>query len=272
MSKESVADIRWLLLAVILLLGGGVRIWLCLSATGLNSDGFLYARVAQRMAEAGVLEGMKGHYVWPYYPVNCRLVSYPLLGCLLYHLTGDVVLSLRLVSALSGTALIALTYLVGKEVFGAEGPALAGAAVLGFEPEFVRASASVYREPLAALLFMGALLLLLRLLRDPDRWAWRAPPVAAVLFMGFLTRPEFALVAAVVVTTPLWWPGVEWRKRVLLPGLLLASLALLELPYALWLRSSTGHLLFNQWQVHRLPEVQQTTPVERFLRYRSRAN
>jgi len=254
----------WLVLIVTV--GGGLRLWLAVTAQGLNSDGPLYALVARRMAEAGVLEGMKGDYLWPYYPVNCRLVTYPFLGSLVYRVVGDEVLALRLVSVMSGTAVIVVTFALARLAFDNWGAALAGAGLVAIEPEAVRASAAVYRESLATFLALLALLLLLHLLKKPRRrWLHLSMLLGAALFAGFLTRVEFAIIAAVLCVIAGLHPRLELKRRVGIPLVVFVTFCALEAPYYVWLRRTTGHNIVNQWQIILQPEVKHTNPAERFL-------
>lgn len=142
-------------LALLLVVGGAIRLWLVFTAAGINSDAYAFARTARQMAEHGLLSGMKGTFVWPFYPVNRWLPVYPFLGSLLIPFTGDALLSLRLVSAAAGTGLIWATHVIARELFDRRRVALLAAALVGLHPEFARASAAVYREVAAAFVLAG---------------------------------------------------------------------------------------------------------------------
>ena len=250
-------------LIAIVIVGAAIRMWLVFGAQGISSDAYLYALVARRMAEHGLADGLKGHYVWPYAPVNTRLVVYPFLGSILIRLVGDAVLALRLVSVFSGIGLIALTFLTAKEIFRNEHAALLSAAVVGLEPGFTRASASVYREVTAAFFILLAFYLLLRCVRRERSWPAHAILAGLTLFVAFLTRPEAAiLLVTFCAVTFLLAPG--WKKRLLIPLIICLTFALLELPYSLWLKKTTGLTMFSQWQAHYMYDEEHA--VERYLK------
>jgi len=247
---DRMSDWRSYALLLLILAGAGVRIWLVCSAAGLNSDGSEYARVAEHMAEHGVGAGMRGEYLWPYNTVNTRLLVYPFLGSVLYRVTGDPVLALRIVSAACGVALIPLVYLVALEIFSSAPAALAAAFVVGFEPEFARASAAVYREVTAALIALAAFYVFLRLLRDSGYRLWWAAGLGAVVFLGFMTRVEIALLLVPFGVVGAWHSAGPWRRRLAVPLVMCVAFAILEFPYYLWLHKTTGHHIFSAWQIH----------------------
>lgn len=266
---ESGAMAGWRTYALILMIlaGAGVRAWLVCTAAGINSDGPEYARVAQRMAERGVAEGMLGDYLWPYNTVNTRLLIYPFLGSLLYRVTGDPVLSLRMVSAACGVALIPLAYLIGLELLSSARAALAAAFVVGFEPGFARASAAVYREVTAAFWALLAFYMFLRLLRDDAHRPWWAAGVGAAVFLGFMTRVDVLLLLIPFCFVVAWRTRGPWRRRLGLPLIMCLVFATLELPYYLWLYRTTGHHIFSAWQIHLVEPPHEAAT--RFLESRS---
>ena len=157
-------------LAIILVIASIARLWLVFTAAGINSDAAKYALTTERMVEQGLVSGMRGDFFWPYYSVNRRLVVYPYLGSIVYRFTGDSILALRLVSAASGVALIWVLYAIAMELFKVEKIALLSAGLMGFHYEFMRASASVYREVTMALLLAFAFLTFLWTLRAKRTW------------------------------------------------------------------------------------------------------
>jgi len=239
-------------LIVILFIGAVLRVWLVFTAAGINSDAFKYALTAQRMAESGVVSGMRGDFFWPYYSVNRRLVVYPFLGSLVYRLTGDAILALRLVSAAAGIVLIWVVYAIARELFQGEEIALLSAALVAFHSEFAQASASVYREVLMALLISFAFLLLLWTLRKERRWPVPAFLTGLVLFASFLTRPDGVAAALALGLIALFVaPGIAWKKRIIVCAIMGLTFCALQVPYMLWLRKTSGYWLVNQWQIQR---------------------
>lgn len=252
-------------LLAILLGGAAVRIWLVSTAQGMNSDAYRYALTARRMANYGLLAGMKGTFLWPFYPLNRNLVTYPFLGSLLLHFTGDAVLSLRLVSAGAGVGLIVLTYAIAHKLFQRTGLSLLSAGIVAFHSELVRASAVVYREILMGVLLAAAFYLFLRAL-DDEKWSYPwAAAAGVVVFLCFLTRPEGfialgALGAAGLVLC--WW--TEWHRWLQVCTVMVIAFAALQGPYMLWMRQASGRWLFNQWQI--MHEVEEWKCIKEQLR------
>lgn len=237
-------------LAIILMVGAATRLWLVFTAAGINSDAYRYALTAERMAEQGLVSGMRGDFLWPYYPLNRNLVVYPFLGSVVYRVTGDAILALRLVSALAGTALIWVLYAVAMELFGKQSIALLSAALVGLHPEFARASASVYREVLMALFLALAFLLLLRMLRSRQRWHLWALGAGLTLFVAFMTRPEGAIAAVAFVVIVLFVAREHtWRRRLATCLVMTLAFCVLEVPYVLWMEKVSGHWLLTQYQI-----------------------
>ncbi len=251
-------------LAIILVVASVARLWLVFTAAGINSDAFKYALTTERMAEHGLVSGMRGDFFWPYYSVNRRLVVYPFLSSIVYRITGDSILSLRLVSAASGVALIWVLYAIAMELFKQEKIALLSAGLMAFHYEFMRASASVYREVTMALLLAFAFLTFLWTLRAKRTWPLLALLTGLVLFAAFLTRPDGAAIAVALGVTALCVaPGIAWKRRMAICLIMGLAFLALEVPYVLWLKKTSGYWLVNQWQIQRkLTEVQST---RRFL-------
>ena len=237
-------------LAIILVLGAVIRFWLVFTAAGINSDAYKYALTAQRMAESGVVSGFSGDFFWPYPVLNKRLVVYPFLGSLVYKITGDAIVALRLVSALSGIALIWVLYMVAKELFKEEGIALLSAALVAFHPELTRASASVYREVLMALLLVLAFLFLLWSIRSRRGWPIWAFAVGMLSFAAFLTRPDGVVAAMAFGTIALFVaPDVAWKKRLGICLIIGLTFCVAEAPYMFWMKKATGRWLLTPWQL-----------------------
>lgn len=251
-------------LAIILVVAAVVRLWLVFTAAGINSDAFKYALTAERMAESGVVSGMRGDFFWPYYPVNRRLVLYPFLGSVVYRVTGDAILSLRLVSAAAGIGLVWVLYAVAMELFGEEKIALLSAGLIAFHSEFMRASVSVYREVLMAFLLAFAFLMLLWSLRKKRVWPLLSLVAGLILFASFLTRPDAAAAAvALGVVALLVAPGIAWKKRIGICLIMGLTFLALEVPYVLWLKKASGYWLVNQWQIQR--KMTEVGSARRFL-------
>lgn len=237
-------------LLAIVILAAALRLWLVFTAEGVNSDAFKYARTVERIAQEGVAGGLKGDHFWPYFPVNRQLIFYPLLGSLVNCAVGDVILSLRLVSALAGIGLVAAGFTVARELTDSEPIALLTAGLLALHPEFARASAAVYREVTMAFLLVLALMFLLWALRRERKWPTWALLTGLTLFCAFLTRPDGAVGAAALGVAALFFATeVPWRRRLAVCLLMGALFVALEAPYVLWMKKQTGYWMVNQWQI-----------------------
>lgn len=260
-SRYTARQVLW----AIIVLAAGVRLWMVFAAAGISSDAWRYALTAEKMAEEGLLAGMRGEFLWPYYPLNRNLITYPFLGSVLLPFTGDAILSLRLVSAAAGVGLVPLAYAIAKRLFDREGIALVAALLLAVHSEFARASAAVYREVLMAFLVALAFYLVLRLLQEPGRTFRNAALCGVVLFLAFVTRPE--AVAAVVgcgVIALFRGGQLPWKKRVVACAVMALGFLMLEVPYVMWMKKQSGMWLANQWQIQK--ELSEGDTFERHLR------
>jgi len=238
------------LLVIILVVGALARIYLVSTAAGINSDAFKYARTAERIAQRGVVGGMEGRFFWPFFPVNRQLPVYPFLASVVNCVVGDLILALRIVSMLSGIALIWVGYAVAKELFKREEIALLSAGLLAFHPEFARASAAVYREVTMALLLALALLFFLWAVEGKRSWAVWALVAGLTLFVAFMTRADGAAAAAALGLVALFIvPGIDWKRRFLICLIMALAFMVFEVPYVLWLKRQTGYWMVSQWQI-----------------------
>ncbi len=237
-------------LIALLVAAAVLRLWIVFTAAGVNSDAFKYALTARRIAEQGVVAGLRGDYFWPYYPVNRQLVFYPLTGSIVMRAVGDEILALRLVSALAGVGLVWLGFVLARDLFSNEAIALLSAAILAFHSEFARASAAVYREVPMAFLVVLALVLALRAMRAERWWPAWAAGAGLTLFAAFMTRPDGAVAAVVVGLIALLARGrAPLRRRVAICAAMAVAFLALQAPYMLWLRRETGRWMVTQWQV-----------------------
>ena len=239
-------------LVLILIVGGVLRLGLVFTAQGINADAFKYALTAERMAQKGMVAGLRGDFFYPHNKLNQRLVVYAYLGSLLYRITGRAILALRLVSALAGIALIAVVYVLCRELFEQEGIALFSAGLVALQAEFLRASASVYREVLMGLFVAGGQLLVLWSLRREKTWWLFAVGAGLAAFVSFLTRPEGIVLwgcLGLIALLPL--SKASWRRRLSVCALLGVVFLACQVPYTLWMKSETGYWMLNQWQIER---------------------
>jgi 4-amino-4-deoxy-L-arabinose transferase-like glycosyltransferase len=255
---NKIAGLRpWHWLVLITILGAALRLYLVFTAQGINSDAHRYALTAQKMANEGLLAGMRGDFLWPFFPVNRNLILYPFLGRLLLPLTGDAILSLRLVSALAGIALIPLIFFVTDRLFHRKDISLVAALLVAFHHEFARASASVFREVIMAFLVTLALYLAIRTFQDNNRWSyvWGAL-CGLILFLSFITRVEGIAAAAGCGALVLFMgQPLKWRRRIVICGLMAVVFLSFEIPWVMWMRHESGYWLLNQWQITKKADV-----------------
>lgn len=170
---------------------------------------------------------------------------YPLLIASLTPLSGDAILSARLISLLAGVALVPATYLLASTLFDRRTGFAAGLLVAG-APLLIEYSSLEWSETLYALLLVLGL-----------AWGWRVVQVGGrrsalgaglCLGLAYLTRVEGALALALVVAwslghascalAPVRWrrslASDLWSRRCALAPLL-AAFALVAAPYVLWL-------------------------------------
>jgi len=232
-----------------------VRAVLVMTAVGVGGDGPEYCWTARRMADAGLMAGMRGDFLYPFYSVNRRLPLYPFLGALMCRLTGDMVLALRLVSALMGLGAVALAYLVGRELFHERAVAALGAGIAALHPVLARGSAEVLREvPTGCLLLLSLYLVLLSLRSRRCRHAL-ALGAGVVGFLAFMTRVEAAVLMPVFCAVPFVRGGLGVRRRAAIALCVAVGFWALEVPYALWLRHQTGRWLPSQALIGRVEDA-----------------
>mgnify|MGYP002338702254 CR=1 FL=1 len=196
------------------------------------------------------MAGMRGDFLWPYYPVNRNLILFPYLGSLLLPVTGNAILCLRIVSLLAGVGLVPLGYAVTNRLLGNKCIATLAALLLAVHSEFARTSVAVFREVLMAFVVTFAFYLVLRIIQADAYPYLCAVGAGIVLFLGFVNRPEGGIVAPLcgLIVLFVGYAG-GWRKRIKLCMAMALGFLALQAPYTLWMKNETGMWLLNQWQV-----------------------
>jgi 4-amino-4-deoxy-L-arabinose transferase-like glycosyltransferase len=116
----------------------------------------------------------------------------------LYRLTGDSLLSARLLNVVAGTATVAVVYLLGAKVFNRR-VGLVGAALLAVFPDQIFATSLIMTEPLFALLFVLILTVAVyALLGEGEGRPWQALLVGALIGAATLVRGEALLLVAIM--------------------------------------------------------------------------
>jgi 4-amino-4-deoxy-L-arabinose transferase-like glycosyltransferase len=239
-------------LTIILVAALVIRVILVLTTVALGSDGAEYCWTAQRMFAKGLIAGMKGDFLFPFYSVNRRLPVYPFLGSLLYRVVGDMVLAMQLISVFLGLGAVALAYAIARELFEPREIAAMAAGIVALHPVLARSSVEVLREVPAGFFILLALYLLLLSLRVE-----RFSPVLALVtgvvgFVAFLTRLEAAVLMPLFCMLPFADRGMRLRKKLAIMTCVFIGFWVLEVPYAIWLHRQTGHLLFNQGMIEKV--------------------
>jgi 4-amino-4-deoxy-L-arabinose transferase-like glycosyltransferase len=174
----------------------------------------------------------QGHWFWsttPFgvpHPTIWKAPGYPLFVGGLYKLLGSNATSVVLVQTLFGPLTIALTWLLGRRLFGPR-VAIAGAAVIAVYPFAWQFETRLNAEALVTPFTLVILLLVLE-----RRATWRRAALVGVLVGAMLLlRPSAvylvpALAAAWIVATGL-------RRGVLLTGVAIACAILTVLPWTI---------------------------------------
>ena len=197
----------------------------------LTPDGVYYAILGRHFLAGNFAAGMN-HY-WP--PLYSLLIAFAGL------FVTDLEAAGRLVSTVAGALTVVPVYLLARGTYGRRTAALA-ALLAALHPLLVYYSTMVLTEATYTLLFVCGVAAGWRALS-----AWRAPAFALTgLAFGacYLLRPEAAgfalLMLALTLGVGLFDRSKTARGALLNAAALLASFALLALPYVLYLREKLG--------------------------------
>jgi 4-amino-4-deoxy-L-arabinose transferase-like glycosyltransferase len=195
-----------------------LRLFIALVLLGempLVSDAREYFDVAVRMASGG----FRGAFYWP--PGESIV-----LACALAPF-GKSVLVARLVTVAIGTATVALSALLARELAGGEAGAIAGWIAALYAPSALLSGQS-YAQHLAALCLAAFAYFGLRALREQHLTLFAA--TGAALGLGCLTRPSMASVAPILVAACAIMAHLRRESlRRLVPGALLTAFITLAL-------------------------------------------
>jgi 4-amino-4-deoxy-L-arabinose transferase-like glycosyltransferase len=199
--------------------------------TFIAPDGFYYAELATALA-SGDLAGALSPY-WP--PL------YPALMGLLSVVVRDVEIAGRLVSLLSGVAILVPSYLLARNLLDRR-IATVAVVLLALHPMLVAASTKLLSDMLYVAMLVTAILLGMHAAFDdrPRRALWPGLLCGAC----YLTRPEgFGYVWLYLLLVPVvaWVRrAVDWRALATSLGLMLGGFLLLAVPYVVYVHSATG--------------------------------
>lgn len=156
----------------------------------------------------------------------------------------DIVAAGRYLSALAGSALIPLVYLLARRLVphDARVAGLAALATAWF-PLLVEYSVQSYDDMLACLLFTLVIALLTQAADDPGRRLRHAATLGAVTAFGYLTRPSgLALVLVVLIVWVLLARSERssWRGFLVPSAITLLTFAVLAAPYVHYISGLMG--------------------------------
>lgn len=154
-----------------------------------------------------------------------KLPMYIWLDSIVMRLTGPTPFGVRLLSALAGIALIALMYLLAKELFHNSRVAGIASLVLAFLPVDILFSRTGFESHLAVLFVGFTLYFWLLSRRKPWVLGISSITGAAAVYAYFSARIVVPLLAIVTLTT--LWKQVNWRWRSIFVGSLLFWIVLL---------------------------------------------
>ncbi len=223
---------------VLLLLIGisfGFRFYAVLMAQGIANDSAAYGFVARDFLKGHFLKGISSAAP-PFYPFLMFLFSPDTLHV---EITG------RLLSLLFGTfTVIPLFYLVREAVGKKE--AIFSALLYAFHPYLVTYSGMLLTEATYwGLLVLSVYYFWTGLKKEK---AWRIALSGCFLGLAYLTRPEgvgYLLVYLVWVAVDVVLKK-KWFKKLILMGVLIASVFVFVIPYVIWMHHETGKWLISK--------------------------
>jgi len=219
------------LICLLTLAGGALRAWSVAAHVAVDYDEGRYLDNARNILEG---RGLSTHYTSHYFrraaPFHREDISSPLYPWLLagtFRLTGVELRPAQIWSWLAGTALIPLTFLLGRRVFG-EAAGMVGAGLVALNPDMIIISSWAMTEMIYAVMLLATLLL-----ADASGASSSRMHPARPLLLGIACGAIYLMRAnglAVAAACGLWclWPAVgePWRSGSLMRRRLLSVLAL----------------------------------------------
>ena len=204
---------RYDLLAVLTLAAAVRFLLLLLWSPELSGDALDYDRLARALIEGRGYVNAQGE------PTSFRPPLYPAFVAAGYALSGGAVQAVRFLQATLDLGTVALTYLIGRRLFG-RGQGLLAALLLSLNLGTVAATGQLLSETLFTFLLMATVAVTVRWL-----WAMREGRVQAVVALGIgtglllgactLTRGIFLLYTVPLTVVAIWtrWvgkPASDW--------------------------------------------------------------
>jgi 4-amino-4-deoxy-L-arabinose transferase-like glycosyltransferase len=233
-----------------ILAGGALlfRLLFLVSRPVLSGDELHYAESLFRFMHGRFLEGISDY--WSF--------LYPLAAAPFGYLARDAETGLRLLSVLSGAALVIPVYLIAKRLWGRRAAVFAGILV-ALQPNLLAFSTSALTEPFYSLLLLCAAF---AFLRGMETGALRAFATAgALLALAALARPEAAVflpLAAAAVLAGRGGPGLRapFISRLARAAVVAALFAAVCVPYLTLIHAATG-----RWTTGSKAAVNLSSPV-----------
>jgi 4-amino-4-deoxy-L-arabinose transferase-like glycosyltransferase len=216
------------ILVALLALACGVQAWMIARAVVPAQDAVRYVLMAQAYERDGVLTALRAESEHPLYPLfvwltHCTMTSVDWALCAQLAAAAMLVLS---VVPLYGL----LLRLVDERA------AVAGTVFYCLMTPVARLGADALADSTQLCLIIAAMYCLVR------RW-W---PICGILIgLALLARPEAVLLAPAIVLT-LLWQREPWRRLATACCLLVAGIALVQLPYLLMTSSLTRNALVGR--------------------------
>jgi hypothetical protein len=206
---------------------------------GILAGGALLVRLVFLSAPR-VLTGDEGHYAESLFRfLHGRFLDgvseywsflYPFAAIPFGALARDAETGLRLLSAVSGAAIVVPSMLIARRLWGTRAAVFAGI-IVALQPNLVSFSTAAITESLYSFLVMCALLIFLRALDGRGSRPYAAAGV--LLGLAALVRPE---AIAVLALFALFAAAKRARRAILMPVLF----AVVLMPYFVLLRAATG--------------------------------
>ncbi len=175
-----------------------------------------------------------------------RMPGYPALLAAVQAAFGESLLVARVTDALLGTALIALVFLLAREVYGPR-EGLVAAGIVALYPFLIAQALLVLSETLFAVFLVAGCWFLAKAYRDTNvKWA-----ALTGLAFGLATLTRGSFLAAALLAAVAWVVARRLERRAVLCALAMA--AALALAMAPWVarnwQASDGHLVLTTLRV-----------------------
>ena len=214
-----------------------LRLYLVLTAKGIDPDGTVYLMVAKDLVERN------------YYKAFSNVVPpfYPFLTAFLYPITGDLELAGRIVSLILGTLTILPVYFLGKRLFG-ESIATFSSVLAVFQPYLAQFSGSVLTESTYTFLIAWGVLAGLKGFDSKSKGLMFL--LGLLLGLAYLTRPEGIGFAVLILIWIFLFDGFRFwqslKEKFSMAFSLMAGVLIFAFPYILFLHEVTGRWILSR--------------------------